>query len=73
VVVDVMAASPAARGGLQPCDLIEKVAGQTVRNPSEVQLAVDRGHVGQPLPITVRRGGLNLELKVRPEELRQRG
>ena len=71
VVVDVLSGSPAARGGLQPCDLIESVNGQAVRNPSEVQLAVDRGRVGQILPIRIRRGGLNVELKLRPEELRQ--
>ncbi len=47
VVVDVMANSPAAKGGLKPCDLIER-GGSPVKNPSEVQLAVDRGRVGNP-------------------------
>ncbi len=73
VVVDVMANSPAARGGLKPCDLIEKVAGQPVKNASEVQLAVDRGQVGQPLTITVQRGGSTLDLTVRPAELPHEG
>ncbi len=73
VVVDVMDNSPAARGGLKPCDLIEKVAGQPVKNASEVQLAVDRGQVGQPLTITVRRGGGTLDLTVRPAELPKEG
>jgi len=69
VVVDVMPNSPAERGGLRPCDLIEKVAGNAVRNPSEVQLDVDGGQVNQPLELTVRRDGNQQTLSVRPAEL----
>jgi S1-C subfamily serine protease len=69
LVVDVMRASPAAKAGIRPCDLIEKVAGAAVRNPSEVQLAVDRGQVNQPLAITLRRGGDQQTVNVRPAEL----
>lgn len=69
VVVDVMAGSPAARGGLRPCDLIEKVGETVVKNPSEVQLAVDRGQVNQPLALSIRRGDARQTLTVRPAEL----
>ena len=69
VVVDVMQGGPAAEGGLRPCDLIEQVAGKPVKNPSEVQLAVDRGRVGEPLSFTVRRGENRLNLTLRPAEL----
>ena len=69
VVVEVMPGSPAANGGLRPCDLIEAVAGSAVRNPSEVQLAVDRARVNQPLSLAVRRGEGRLDLTVRPAEL----
>ncbi|MFM7087076.1 MAG: trypsin-like peptidase domain-containing protein [Cyanobium sp.] len=69
VVVDVMRGSPADRGGLRPCDLIEKVGSTVVRNSSEVQLAVDRGRVDQPLAITIRRGVARQILTVRPAEL----
>ena len=69
VVVDVMRDSPAARGGLRPCDLIEKVGGTAVKNPSEVQLAVDRGQVNQPLALSIRRGDSRQTLTVRPAEL----
>ena len=72
LVVDVMDGSPAAAGGLKACDLIEKVAGKPVKNPSEVQLAIDRGQVGQPLSISVRRGELALDLTLRPAELPRR-
>ena len=73
VVVEVMDNSPAARGGLRPCDLIEKVADKPVKNASEVQLAVDRARVGEPLTITVQRAGSREDLTVRPAELPQEG
>ena len=73
VVVEVMAAGPAARAGLKACDLIEAVAGSAVRNPSEVQLAVDRGRVGQPLELRIRRGNANQTLTVVPAELPRQG
>jgi len=73
VVVEVMPNSPAARGGMQPCDLIESVGGKAVRNASEVQLGVDRGRVGEPLTITVQRNGARQNLTVRPAELPREG
>jgi S1-C subfamily serine protease len=73
VVVDVMAGSPAAKGGLKSCDLIDEVAGRPVRNPSEVQLAVDGARVGEPLPLRVRRGDQRLTLNLRPAELPRQG
>ena len=73
VVVDVMDGSPASQGGLKPCDLIEKVGGSAVKNPSEVQLAVDRGRVGQPLEVNVRRGESRIALTLRPAELPRQG
>jgi len=69
VVVEVMEGSPAAQGGLKACDLIEKVGGTAVDNPSEVQLAVDKGRVGEPLTLALRRGDQRLEILVRPAEL----
>jgi S1-C subfamily serine protease len=73
LVVDVVENSPAARGGLQPCDLIEEMGGEAVKNPSEVQLAVDRGRVGQPLEVKVRRGERRLTITLRPAELPREG
>jgi S1-C subfamily serine protease len=69
VVVDVMAGSPADRGGLKPCDLIERVGDQAVANPSEVQLAVDRVRVGDAMSLQVRRREQALTLTLRPAEL----
>ena len=64
-----MAGSPADRGGLKSCDLIERVGGQAVANPSEVQLAVDRVRVGDAMSLQVRRREQALTLTLRPAEL----
>ena len=73
VVVEVMPGSPAAEGGLKPCDLIDQVGGKAVKNPSEVQLAVDQGRVGQPLAVSLRRGDGRLTLQLKPAELPRQG
>jgi S1-C subfamily serine protease len=73
VVVEVIPASPAAQGGLRACDLIDSVAGKAVQNPSQLQLAVDQGRVGQPLQLQVRRGDRRILLSVRPAELPRQG
>ena len=69
VVIEVVENSPAAAAGIRPCDLIREVNGTKVQDPSEVQLAVDRGQVGQAMPIVVERDGESIELMVKPEEL----
>lgn len=69
VVVDVVNGSPAAQGGLKPCDLIEQVGGKAVKNPSEVQLAVDQAQIGEPLSLRVRRSGGTQDLTVKPANL----
>ena len=69
VVVEVMKGSPADQGGLKPCDMIEQVDNKPVANPSEVQLAVDRGRVGQLLSLKVKRKEQALILSLRPAEL----
>jgi S1-C subfamily serine protease len=69
VVVEVMPGSPAERSGMRPCDLIEKVGSTAVDNPSEVQVAVDQGRVGEGLTVQVQRGTRQFNLELRPEEL----
>jgi S1-C subfamily serine protease len=73
LVVDVMNGSPAETGGLRPCDLIEKVDGKPVNNSSEVQMAIDRARIGQPLAITIRRENGQQVLTLRPAELPRKG
>jgi S1-C subfamily serine protease len=73
VVVEVLPGSPADKAGLRSCDLIESVRGERVRNPSEVQVAVDQGQVGQPLEIRIRRGDASRSITLRPAELKPQG
>ena len=72
LVVDVVPDTPAESAGIRQCDLIRAVNGTSVENPSEVQLAVDRGRVGQPMQITIERNGLEQTLEVLPKELPRR-
>ena len=72
LVVDVVPDTPAESAGIRQCDLIRAVNGTPVENPSEVQLAVDRGRVGQPMQITIERDGLEQTLEVLPKELPRR-
>ncbi|QNJ29374.1 trypsin-like peptidase domain-containing protein [Synechococcus sp. A15-24] len=72
LVVDVVPDTPAESAGIRQCDLIRAVNGTSVENPSEVQLAVDRGRVGQPMQITIERDGLEQTLEVLPKELPRR-
>jgi len=48
VIVEVLEGA-LPRGRLKPCDLIEQLDAKQVGNPTEVQLAVDRGKVGKDL------------------------
>jgi len=73
LVIEVVEDSPASRAGIQPCDLIRSVNGEAVKDPSQVQLAVDRGRVGQPMPLSVERDGTTQTLTVRPAELPREG
>ena len=72
LVVEVVANTPAEQAGIRQCDLILKVDGETVRNPAEVQIAVDQGRVGEPMQITLQREGEELSVDVRPRELPRR-
>ncbi|KGG25648.1 MULTISPECIES: trypsin-like peptidase domain-containing protein [unclassified Prochlorococcus] len=73
LVVEVMSRSPADKAGVRQCDLISEVNGEVVRDPSQVQLAVDRGEVGQPMPLTLERNEKTIELIVKPAELPRQG
>ena len=71
-VVNVIPNTPASEAEIRLCDLIINVNGTAVNNPSDVQLAVDRGQVGQPMPITIERDGATQVLSVRPRETPRR-
>ena len=69
LVKEVVSGTPAAAAGIRQCDLILKVANKAVQTPTEVQLAVDRGQVGEPMELTLQRNGEELIVEVRPREL----
>ena len=69
LVKDVVKGTPAAAAGIRQCDLILKVENNPVQTPTEVQLAVDRGQVGEPMQLTLQRNGEELTVQVRPQEL----
>ena len=72
LVKEVVNNTPAAEAGIRQCDLILKVGNKSVQTPTEVQLEVDRGQVGQPMQLTLQREGQELVLEVLPRELPRR-
>ena len=72
LVKEVVNNPPAAEAGIRQCDLILKVGTKAVQTPTEVQLEVDRGQVGQPMQLTLQREGQELVLEVLPRELPRR-
>lgn len=69
LVIEVVANSPAARAGIKACDLIKSVDGTKVKDPSEVQLQVARGTIGEPMPLILERDKKPVEVSVRPAKL----
>ena len=69
LVKEVVKGTPAAAAGIRQCDLILEVEDNPVQTPTEVQLAVDRGQVGEPMQLTLQRNGRELIVQVRPREL----
>ena len=68
VVTDVFPDTPAARAGLKPGDVIRSFAGVKVDSPRELQLLVERAHIGRPHTIEVIRDGKSTKLNFVPEE-----
>jgi S1-C subfamily serine protease len=69
VIVRVLENTPAAAGGLQPGDIIQRVNGNPVETPTDVQAQVDASEIGQPLDVVVTRGDKDVTITVRPMAL----
>jgi len=67
LVDGVLEGSPAAKAGLKAGDVILRLDGKPVASPLELQAAVERATVGEPLTLTVARDGRREEVKVTPE------
>ena len=65
-VARVLDDSPAAQGGLQEGDIIQKVNGTQVKIASDVQAQVESSSIGAPLGVEVIRGSQTQTFRVRP-------
>jgi regulator of sigma E protease len=71
VVGEVSEGSPAEAAGIMPGDRIAEIAGEAVESWSWIGHLVQlHGKRGEPLAVTVERGGQLVELEVRPETRR---
>jgi regulator of sigma E protease len=68
VVREVEPGTPAAEAGLQPGDRIVAVSGQPVKSAEQVTQFI-REHKGQPVTLTVNRGGQQLDITATPRRL----
>jgi S1-C subfamily serine protease len=69
LVVNVARNSPAARAGLKPGDVIQKLNDQPVVKADRVQRLIDQSGVGGELQVEVQRNGRTVALTVEPEQL----
>ncbi|MFN2468453.1 MAG: S1C family serine protease [Gaiellaceae bacterium] len=68
-VVEVVEASPAARAGLRPEDLIVAVDGRPVEGVDELHRLMSAELIGRPVQLTAIRGDRTLEFELVPAEL----
>ena len=65
-VARVLDNSPAAQGGMQQGDVIQKINGAQVKTASDVQAQVESSSIGTPLEVEVMRGNQTKTIRVRP-------
>jgi len=65
-VARVLDNSPAAQGGMQQGDVIQKINGAQVKTASDVQAQVESSSIGTPLEVEVIRGNQPKMIRVRP-------
>jgi S1-C subfamily serine protease len=66
VVMEVMPSSPAEAGGIEPGDVIVKVAEQSIHTPNDVQQQVEASKIGETLKLVVDRQGQVKSLDIKP-------
>jgi S1-C subfamily serine protease len=69
-VVDVMPASPAARAGLQPGDLLLELDGAAIETVGDLQRLMAEAVIARRVPVRVLRAGVVIDLVAEPVELR---
>jgi putative serine protease PepD len=63
-ITNVVTGGPADDAGLQPGDVVTKIDGQPVTDPSELSSAVNAKAVGDHIKLTVRRNGAEQQIDV---------
>ncbi len=71
LISGVLAQSPADQAGLKEGDVVVSVAGRPVKMAQDVQDQVAQSPIGQPLVLTLNRGGKAIALSVTPGEMPQ--
>jgi regulator of sigma E protease len=71
-VDEVVQGSAAQAVGLQPGDIVAGVKGQSVTKPADITRAV-RGSGGQPIELTILRGGSPITLQIAPRKIASSG
>lgn len=69
LVADVHRETSAARAGVRPGDIIVSLGSTRIRSSDDLQLALGRHAIGEPVTIGVLRSGELLVLEARPTEL----
>ncbi len=69
LVVQVIPNSPAAKSGIRRGDVITQVDGLAVTTAEQLQTAVEKSKINQPLKFTLQRGEQTQEISVKPGEL----
>ncbi|HEX9023148.1 MAG TPA: DegQ family serine endoprotease, partial [Geobacteraceae bacterium] len=64
LISDIMAGSPAEKGGLRQGDIILRFAGKEIKDPRQLQLAVADTPVGQKVEVEIFRNGKTMRLYV---------
>ncbi|NEQ50475.1 MAG: PDZ domain-containing protein [Leptolyngbya sp. SIO3F4] len=71
LIMQVVADSPAAKGGLRRGDVIVKIDGDAITNAEQLQDVVEGSKIGQGLRVEVIRGERTEAITVRPAELQE--
>ena len=71
LVVRVIPNSPAARAGLEPGDIIQRIGDRPVETSNQVQEQVDLSEIGSQLEVALVRNGKSRSLNVKPSAFPQ--
>ncbi|MCA9137433.1 MAG: Do family serine endopeptidase [Planctomycetales bacterium] len=68
-ITDVYDNTPAKEMGLKPGDVIVEFAGESIKSPQALQLAVERSAINSEVPVKVVRDGKTMEMTYRGTEV----